>query len=58
MTNLLYIKFGYTVLHVAVSDGNIDIVKILLSDERCDVNAKDIVSDNIIYHVTNLVYIV
>ncbi len=47
------IKDGNTVLHNAVSNGNIDIVKILLSDQRCDINAKDKVSDNIILHVTN-----
>ncbi len=40
---------GNTVLHNAVSKGNIDIVKILLSDERfTEINAKDDVSDNII----------
>ncbi len=42
-------------LHNAVSKGNIDIVKILLSYENFtyQINAKDKVSDNIILHVTN-----
>ncbi len=38
-----------TVLHIAVSRGNIDIVKILLSDDRfTEINSKDNVSDNYI----------
>ncbi len=42
-------------LHNAASKGNIDTMKILLSDERFtnQINAKNNVSDNIILHVTN-----
>ncbi len=38
-------------MHNAVSNGNIDIVNILLSDERCDINAKDVVSVYILYYI-------
>ncbi len=39
-------------MHNAVSNGNIDIVKILLSDERfTEINAKNNVSDNILYYM-------
>ncbi len=47
------IKDGNTVLHNAVFYGHIDLVNIILADNRCDINAKDKVSDNMLLHVTN-----
>ncbi len=47
------VQNGNTALRNAVSYKKMDIINILLSDKRCDINAKNNVSDNILLHVTN-----
>ncbi len=43
LTNFILQNYN-TVLHDAVSKGNKDMVYVLLSDDRCEINAKDKVS--------------
>lgn len=39
--NKIHIKFHRTALHLAVLKGNIDIIKLLVTDRRIDVNVED-----------------